>query len=94
MRSTRASSQGLPRICRPMGSAALVKPQGRLRPGSPARLHGRVKTSFRYIASGSLTFSPMRKAGVGEVGESTASTVRKASTKSCLMSVRTFCAFR
>src|SRR5262249_2870856 len=94
MRRTRASSQGRPRISRPMGRFALVKPQGMLIPGRPARLHGSVKTSFRYIASGSLTFSPMRKAGVGEVGESTASTARKASSKSFLMSVRTFCAFR
>src|SRR4029453_8772127 len=94
MRSTRASSQGLPRICRPMGRLALVNPQGGLSPGSPARLQGKVKTSLRYIASGSLTFSPMRKAAVGEVGEITASTVRNASAKSCLMSVRTFCAFR
>ena len=77
-----------------MGRPAFVKPHGSDRPGSPARLHGSVHTSMRYMDSGSFTFSPSLKAGTGEVGVTSASTCVKALVKSSRMSVRTFCAFR
>ena len=51
-----------------------------------------VKMSFKYIWMGSPTTSPMPKAGPGVVGVSSTSTLAKASSKSRLMSVRTFCA--
>ena len=53
-----------------------------------------VKMSSRYIAIGSPVFSPNANAGDGVVGVSTTSTLFHASSKSRLMSVRTFCALR
>ena len=63
-------------------------------PGSPAMLAGTVKTSFRYIFTGSSMFSPCAKAAEGAVGVSSASTFAKASVKSRRISARTFCARR
>ena len=53
-----------------------------------------VNTSFRYISTGSAPpFSPMPNAADGVAGVSIASTpVAKQSSKSRLISVRTFCA--
>ncbi len=53
-----------------------------------------LKISDKYMARGSFTFSPRRKAGNGETGATTASTSSNASWKSRAMSARTFCAFR
>lgn len=53
-----------------------------------------VKMSSRYMASGSPVFSPSANAGDGVVGVKTTSTVLKASSKSRLINVRTFCALR
>ena len=61
--------------------------------GSPARLVGTVNTSFKYMAMGSLVFSPMAKAALGAVGVRMASTFSNAFLKSCAMSQRTRCAF-
>ena len=63
-------------------------------PGSPAMFTVTVKMSFRYISTGSPDFSPSAKAGAGVVGVRITSTFSKASSKSRLISVRTFCAFR
>jgi hypothetical protein len=49
-------------------------------PGTPARLAGMVNTSERYIASGSSARSPIRKAVVGEVGDTSTSKDSKASS--------------
>ena len=80
--------------CKPIGSPAASKPQGSERPQMPARFTDKVKTSDRYICSGSAAFSPMRKAVVGVVGQAITSTSRNASSKSWRMSVRTCCALR
>ena len=53
-----------------------------------------VKMSSRYIAIGSPAFSPKPKAGDGVVGVSTTSTSLQALSKSRLINVRTFCAFK
>ena len=45
--------------CRPTGSPPESSPHGTLIAGTPARLAGIVKTSDRYIASGSSARSPM-----------------------------------
>jgi competence protein ComEC len=76
----RASPKAGPRSCRPMGSglSPVVKPQGRLRPAMPAMLQVTVKTSQRYICSGSPVFSPALKAGVGLVGQRITSHFSKA----------------
>ena len=63
-----ASSNGRPRICRPMGSAALGEAARHAQAGKPGEVAGSVKMSLRYIASGSSIFSPSRNAGVGDVG--------------------------
>src|SRR5439155_25484818 len=52
-RSTRASSRGRPRTWSPIGSPAPLKPHGTETPGIPDRLPGIVKTSLRYMDSGS-----------------------------------------
>ena len=52
-----------------------------------------VAMSFKYIAKGSSTFSPMVKAVVGVVGETSTSTVSNAAAKSREINVRTFCAW-
>jgi hypothetical protein len=57
-----------------------VKPHGTLMAGSPARLALTVKTSARYICSGSETRSPILNAGVGLVGIATTSTCSKAAS--------------
>ena len=59
----------------------------------PARLTGMVAMSFKYIAKGSSTFSPILKAVVGVVGETSTSTVSNAAAKSREINVRTFCAW-
>ena len=61
-------------------------------PGMPARFAGTVKTSFRYIATGSSCFSPAAKAAEGVAGVTIASTPAKASSKSRLIRARTRCA--
>jgi hypothetical protein len=61
-------------ICTPTGRRERApRETGTCMAGSPARLGGSVKMSARYMASGSLVFSPRPNAGVGAVGESTAS---------------------
>jgi hypothetical protein len=60
----------------------------------PARFAEIVKTSARYICSGSSIFSPSRKAAVGEVGVTITSHRSKAWVKSRRISVRTLSAFR
>ena len=51
-----------------------------------------VATSWRYIASGSSSFSPSGKAVVGAVGDTSTSTSSKAASKSAAISALTFCA--
>ncbi|OGL14502.1 MAG: hypothetical protein A3F92_08260 [Candidatus Rokubacteria bacterium RIFCSPLOWO2_12_FULL_71_22] len=75
----------------PIGSPAALKPQRRDTAGNPARLDGTVKTSLRYIASGS-SFSPSLKATPGAVGATRTSTRARAVSRSRRTSVRTFCA--
>ena len=70
------------------GLSPLVKPQGREIPAMPAMLQVTVKTSHRYIESGSPVFSPALKAAVGEVGQRITSQLLNASSKSRLISVR------
>ena len=65
-------------------------PLGTLIAGMPASEPGIVARSFRYMANGSSTFSPMANAVTGEDGEISTSAVPKAFSKSCLISVRTF----
>ena len=91
--STACSSSGLPMICRPSGRPLASSPAGTDIAGRPARLAGTVKTSFRYIATGSSCFSSSPKAAEGVAGVSSASHVSQARSKSRLISVRTFCAF-
>ena len=55
---------------------------------------GTVKTSLRYIVTGSSIFSPWPNAADGAVGVRIASTFPKASVKSFRISARTFCALR
>src|SRR5713101_3030089 len=69
-------------------------PHGTLIPGSPARLPPSVSTSHRYIDSGSSVRDPMGNATTGDVALTMASHLLKASSKSRLIRVRTFCAFR
>src|SRR5262249_51936151 len=87
MRSTPASSSGLPTICKPTGRSC-ASPAGTLTPGRPARLVGMVNRSFRYIARGSCVFAPSVKATPGLVGVTTASWFSKTVSKSALISVR------
>ena len=61
--------------------------------GSPARLDGTVKTSLRYIASGSADFSPSANAADGAVGVSSRSHSLHTRSKSRAISARTFCAW-
>ncbi|MNL66840.1 hypothetical protein D3C87_1913640 [compost metagenome] len=62
--------------------------------GMPARLTGMVKISFKYMVSGSSVWEPSLNAVVGAVGPITTSYFLNTSSKSCLISVRTFCAFK
>src|SRR5262249_14741463 len=52
----------------PTGNPSAVNPHGTLSAGMPARLAPIVKMSERYMARGSVAFSPILNAGVGEVG--------------------------
>ncbi len=75
----------------PTGSpSSSARPPGRDRPGTPAMFAGMVATSLRYIASGSLSFSPSLNAVVGAVGEISTSAFSKAASKSRWIRVRTF----
>ena len=69
-------------------------PHGTLMPGSPARFPPSVSTSHRYIDSGFWVFEPIGNATVGEVALMIASHFSNAASKSRLISVRTFWAFR
>jgi drug/metabolite transporter (DMT)-like permease len=62
----------------PTGSPAPSNPHGTVIAGTPARLAGIVKTSERYIAKGSPARSPIRKAVVGDVGETSTSNASNA----------------
>src|SRR4051812_7714773 len=66
--STICSSRALPIRCSPKGSPCPSSPPGTDIAGSPARLAGTANTSFKYIASGSLIFSPRPNAAEGAVG--------------------------
>src|SRR5262249_57802012 len=57
-----------PISCKPTGSPS-ESPHGIESPGNPARQDGIVRTSLRYMESGSAARSPMRKATVGEVAQ-------------------------
>jgi hypothetical protein len=50
-----------------MGSPSAI-PAGTLMAQLPAKFTGMVNVSYKYIAKGSSTFSPILKAVVGEVG--------------------------
>ncbi len=64
-------------------------------PGSPAMLTGSVQASDRYIETGSARRAPNRNATVGRVGATRASKpCAQSASKSPLISVRTFWAFR
>ena len=76
-----------PISCSPSGRPSASRPAGTLMPGRPARFTVTVKTSFRYMATGSAPpFSPMPKAADGAAGVRRASTpLSKASSKSSAM---------
>src|SRR5581483_2288481 len=86
------SAKGLAMSWTPIGKPAEVMPQGIDIPACPEILQGIVNTSDRYIWIGSADFSPNLKAAEGEVGVRMTSTCLKASSKSRVMSARTFCA--
>src|SRR6185437_12632678 len=67
-RSKVASSKALPMSCRPSGRPVSDRPAGTEMPGRPARFTVTVKTSCRYISSGSDVLAPTPKAGPGVVG--------------------------
>ena len=50
------------------GRPSFENPDGTAIAGMPTRFAGAVKTSLRYIDSGSPVFAPMGKAGSGVVG--------------------------
>src|SRR5258706_11925391 len=89
-RSKVASSKALPISCRPSGRPFSVRPAGTEMPGSPARLTVTVKTSCRYISSGSLVLAPTPKAGPGVAGVNSTSHNSKARSKSRLINERNF----
>src|SRR4051794_9506789 len=91
---TVSSSKARPIPCRPSGGPCPSSPAGTARPGSPARFAVTVKTSFRYIVTGSSCFSSIPKAAEGVAGVTMASTFWNASSKSRLISARIFCAFK
>ena len=75
----------------PTGSPSSgASPAGNEAAAFPARLDGMVQMSLRYMASGSFTFSPIRKAVVGVEGETSTSTWANAASKSREIRVRTF----
>src|SRR3989344_3656221 len=84
--SAAAADSGLLRV------TLFVKPHGTEIAGIPASGWEQRKISSRYIATGSPACAPTLNAGVGETGERITSTFLNASSKSFLMSVRTFCA--
>ena len=87
-----ASSKGLPMSCRPSGVPSLDSPAGTEMPGNPAMFAVTVKMSFEvHLRSDRRTFADA-EAGPGVVGVSSTSTLLNASSKSRLISVRTFCA--
>src|SRR5439155_17059611 len=57
-----------PISCSPTGRPS-ERPHGIEIPGSPAMFDGIVRTSVRYIASGSCVFAPTENAVVAHVGE-------------------------
>ena len=64
-----SSSKGRPMSCRPSGKPSADNPPGTARPGKPAIFTVTVKTSLRYISTGSAPlFSPIPKAGDGVAG--------------------------
>ena len=78
-------------IWKPTGSpSSSAKPEGSDMPPIPAILTGMVAMSLRYIASGSLAFSPILNAVVGHVGETSTSALINARVKSWVIRVRTF----
>ena len=78
----------------PTGSPS-DRPHGIDTPGRPAMLTGSVQASDRYIETGSASRAPSRNATVGEVGATRASKpCAHSASKSPLIRVRTFCAFR
>ena len=93
-RNTVSSSKARPVICRPSGNPSVESPAGTEIAGTPARLAGTVKTSFKYIAIGSSVFSPIAKAAEGVVGVRMQSTRSNAVAKSRAIKVRTRNAFR
>ena len=62
--------------------------------GKPAKFVLTVKTSDKYIAIGSLVFSPNLKAESGVVGPSIKSTLLNASANSLEINCLNFCALR
>ena len=74
--------------------AVADSPAGTEIAGNPARFAGTVNTSFRYIAIGSLLFSPMERPPRARSAPGWQSTFSKASANSCAISARTRCAFR
>ena len=91
-----SSSNGRPISCRPSGKPCASLPAGTAMPGRPAMFTVTVKMSLRYISTGSAPpFSPTPKAADGVAGVRIALTpLAKQSSKSFLISVRTFCARR
>src|SRR3989339_349421 len=88
-----SSSKAFPIIWRPIGRLFAL-PHGIEIAGIPAKLTGIVAMSDKYIESGSFAFSPILKATVGDVGEIKTSHCSKALSKSCLIKVLTFKAFK
>jgi xanthosine utilization system XapX-like protein len=62
--------------------------------GKPAKFTGAVHITFAYIDMESPAYSPILNAVVGVVGVIKKSYFSKAATKSCLMRVLIFWAFR
>ena len=73
-----------------MGRPPELKPQGTEIPGIPARLAEMVKMSDRYMVRGSASFSPRRKAGVGDTGQAIRAQSLKAVSKSPRIRARTW----
>ena len=70
-------------IWKPTGSpSSSASPLGNDIPPIPAIFTGIVAMSLRYMASGSLLFSPILKAVVGHVGETRTSAFANADVKS------------
>ena len=70
-------------IWKPTGKpSSSATPEGNDIPPIPAMFTGIVAMSLRYIASGSLAFSPILKAVVGHVGETKTSAFSNALLKS------------